>query len=429
MRKTAGLDPEDVYFKKTVPLNFRKQSLVFRTSQELFSSHDIDQGTRFLLRTIAEAGYPAAGYVLDLGCGYGPLGLTLKKLCPGSFVHMTDRDALALEYTSQNAVLNGLEGVEVYGSLGYDDIRRNAFDLIVSNIPGKAGEKVIAGLLKETRFHLTPAGVAAIVVVSPLDELAGGVLAETPGMEVILKETRSAHSVFHFRSGGKPATAENNPDALEREPRRVDFQASHPGAFEWGLYERDRQVFRFSGIDYTMQTAFGLPEFDSLDYRSEMLMKALAGQPRKDVLKACVFNPGQGHTAVMLWNLYHPQNITLIDRDLLALRYAGLNLRSNGCPAENINLFHQAGLSAVSGGEYNLIIALLREEEGERALELTLRQASAGLSGAGTLLVTAGSTAIARLTSFLRRYSLLRIQAREKWKGNGLLTLSIPPCS
>ena len=126
----------DVYIKKTLDFYHAGRSLKFNVSQDLFSSHQIDVGTARLLRSLVDA--PPFAKILDLGCGYGPLALTLKALYPESVVHAVDRDALAVDYTRQNAVLNGLAGVEVYGSLGYDDMLERDFDLIISNIPGKA---------------------------------------------------------------------------------------------------------------------------------------------------------------------------------------------------------------------------------------------------------------------------------------------------
>ena len=195
---------QDVYFKKIIPFNFRKQSLRFRTSQELFSSHDIDLGTRFLLRTVLEAGYPRPQRILDAGCGYGPLGLTLKKLYPDSLVHLFDRDALAVEYTRQNSELNGIPDVEVYGSLGYDDVKRNDFDLILSNIPGKAGEKVIRYLLEDAACYLSPGGIVAVVIVEPLEGLVASVLEESPDIEILLRRKRPGHAVFHYRFTRRP---------------------------------------------------------------------------------------------------------------------------------------------------------------------------------------------------------------------------------
>jgi 16S rRNA (guanine1207-N2)-methyltransferase len=155
----------DAYFHKTVTFRAGKNNLKFRTSQALFSSFDIDTGTRFLLRSIADAGYRPQ-QVLDLGCGYGPIGLTLKRLFRESTVHMVDRDALAVDYARQNAELNGINDVEIYGSLGYDDIKRNDFDLVAANIPGKAAPVVMEYLLKEARHYLAPSGLMSIVVVA-----------------------------------------------------------------------------------------------------------------------------------------------------------------------------------------------------------------------------------------------------------------------
>ena len=90
---------EDIYFHKTFNYRAFGCDFRFRTSQELFSSHDIDTGTRFLLRCIVENDLHKSKQILDLGCGYGPLGVVLKKLNPEAEVHMVDRDALAVMYS------------------------------------------------------------------------------------------------------------------------------------------------------------------------------------------------------------------------------------------------------------------------------------------------------------------------------------------
>ena len=63
---------QDVYFKKEVELEFEGNSLRFRVAQDLFSSFDVDVGTRQLLRSLAQVDRADFGKVLDLGCGYGP---------------------------------------------------------------------------------------------------------------------------------------------------------------------------------------------------------------------------------------------------------------------------------------------------------------------------------------------------------------------
>ena len=59
------------------------------------------------------------GFVLDVGCDYGPLELRLLKLDKRRTVHLVDRDALAVDFTQQNAALNNLHKLSIYGILGY----------------------------------------------------------------------------------------------------------------------------------------------------------------------------------------------------------------------------------------------------------------------------------------------------------------------
>jgi 16S rRNA (guanine1207-N2)-methyltransferase len=394
---------EDVYFHKTVTLRSGRELLEFRTSQGLFSSYEIDTGTRFLLRSLMESRY-APKQILDLGCGYGPLGLSLKKIYPGSTVQMVDRDALAIEYSRQNAKINGLEGVAIYGSLGYDDVKETDFDLIVSNIPGKAGEKVIAYLLREARFYLTPGGMAAIVVVGVLESPVTKILEDTAGCEILVRRKRSGHAIFHYKFD-EPSLAKPDRSALER-----------------GIYHRNDITMRLDDLEYSIQSAYGLPEFDNLSYSSEMLISTLNEIQGRGIRRAAVFNPGQGHTAIAAWKIIHPQNIELVDRDLLALRYSRLNLIENGCPPEKISMRYQVGLKRKDNDKCDFIAGVLKDESKEVNL-LTLKQATEELSTSGTIMMAASSTAITRLADYIEAKRQLRIRSRERRRGHSLLVL------
>jgi 16S rRNA (guanine1207-N2)-methyltransferase len=396
----------DVYYHKTITFRAWKQNLQFRTSQQLFSSHDIDRGTKFLLRTIVEADYPKFKRILDVGCGYGPLGLTLKCLYRDSLVHLLDRDALAVEYTRQNVELNGLTDVEIYGSLGYGDVKRNDFNLIVYNIPDHAGETVITYLLREARYYLAPGGIVSIVVVAPLEEMVTKILEETPGVTIILKRNQSRHVVFHYKFSDAITPLPPTQNALER-----------------GVYHRNDIVIRHGKLEYKMQTANGLPEFDSLSYGSEMLINALDEAEGGVINHAVVFNPGQGHVAVALWKYSSPKSITLIDRDLLALRYAQRNLILNGCRPESISILHQVGLDPNFQGKIDLFIGSLRKEKGKAASLLTLDQMTERLADKGIIILSSGSTAITRLADYIESKGLLRIKTRERRRGYSLLLL------
>src|SRR5215211_6528045 len=76
--------------KKTVTLEWAGLKLPFRVAQELFSSHEIDQGTKLLLRPLDHSALPADPVVLDFGCGYGPLGLAVKARTPRSEEHTSE---------------------------------------------------------------------------------------------------------------------------------------------------------------------------------------------------------------------------------------------------------------------------------------------------------------------------------------------------
>jgi 16S rRNA G1207 methylase RsmC len=320
---------------------------------------------------------------------------------------MADRDALAVDYALQNAELNSFTGVEACGSLGYDGITKRDYDLIVSNIPGKAGEPVITYLLREAQFYLKPGGLAAVVVVTPLETLAAKILAETPGVEVILKRDRPGHTVFHYRFTGAAAPV----------PEKTSF--------ERGIYHRQEVRIKYDKLTYPMQTAYGLPEFDSLSYDTEILLESLKGFTNKAFRRAAVFNPGQGHVPVILWRYFRPQAITLADRDLLALEYSRYNLLQHGCTAEQISLSHRPGPLMEIDSACDLIAGVLPEENKE-ALQLTLERAAGFLNAKGLLVISGTSTAITRLETYVATRKDLSAKGRERWRGYSVLVMEKP---
>ena len=338
----------DVYFKQFLTFRFWKQELHFRVSQDLFSSHQVDVGTQFLLRAIKELGLGQHSKILDLGCGYGPIGLVLKKLNETARVHMVDSDALAVEFSRQNAELNGISRVSVYGSLGYDDVRSRDFDLIASNIPAKAGEVVISHLLRDAVHFLRPGGVVAIVVVESIERMVEEILRNSPGINLLLKRNRRGHVAFAYQFADyrrEDPTPES--DALRR-----------------GVYNRDRTTVTTGVQQLPVDVAWGLPEFETPSFRNCLLIEFLSKGPWSEIDSAAVFNPGQGHMAVVLSKLLRPRSIHLVDRDLLALRYAKHNLIRNGFPEENVTLTHQVGLDCVADKPVQVLAGVVREDEG-----------------------------------------------------------------
>ena len=109
--------------------------------------------------------------VVDLGCGYGPIGLTLAKLAPKGEVHLVDKDYLAIEFTLKNAQANHLDNVKAYLSNGLSNVPAGQkFDIIVSNVPAKIGTELLQIFLHDAHEHLNPGGKLYIVTVSGLKE-------------------------------------------------------------------------------------------------------------------------------------------------------------------------------------------------------------------------------------------------------------------
>lgn len=132
--------------------------LLFDTDAGVFSRGELDAGTELMIRALP----PLAGSVLDLGCGWGPLGLFVKARNPGIELTCADINERAAALTSANAALNGL-ACRVLQSDGFAAIE-GRFDAVLTNPPIRAGKKVIYSLFEQARAHLAPGGALYIVI-------------------------------------------------------------------------------------------------------------------------------------------------------------------------------------------------------------------------------------------------------------------------
>ncbi len=183
----------DVYFKKEIVYPFKGQEFKFDVAETLFSTFAIDHGTDVLIRAIV-SNNPKS--ILDIGCGYGPLGIILAKSNPQAEIIMVDRDLLAVRYTEYNIEKNKVTNATAKGSLGTEEIKDKTFDLIVSNIPAKIRDEAIAEeFIVKPYGLLNPGGEYWIVVVSALNRLVPRVCAEN-NIKISKIRKRSGHTVY-----------------------------------------------------------------------------------------------------------------------------------------------------------------------------------------------------------------------------------------
>lgn len=174
------------------------QSLSFVTTWGLFSPRAIDEGTDLLAKYLEITPDAAC---LDLGCGYGPLGLVLAKMAPRGSAHMVDKDFVAVDYAAKNAELNGLTNTQSYLSNGFSHVPAGQkFDVIVSNIPAKIGSELLSIFLNDAYDRLNPGGQLYVVTISGLKEYMKRNLNEVFGNYEKLKQSKTYTAAKALRS-------------------------------------------------------------------------------------------------------------------------------------------------------------------------------------------------------------------------------------
>ncbi len=143
---------------KEITLYYEGEAYPFITDHGVFSKSKLDYGTNLLLKTSMES---LEGKVLDLGCGYGPVGVLVylhrKIICD-----MVDVNERALDLARKNLTRNHAKG-NVFTSDGFSKIHED-YDAILLNPPIRRGKEVIYKLFEDAKEHLTPSGRLLIVI-------------------------------------------------------------------------------------------------------------------------------------------------------------------------------------------------------------------------------------------------------------------------
>ena len=129
------------------------------TDAGVFSRDGLDMGTRILLEALP----PLSGRILDLGCGWGPVGTALGRKYPDAQILLSDVNERAVELAGRNLRSNGVTNAAVVQGDGYEAVE-GRFDAIVLNPPIRAGKGVIYALFEGARAHMTDGGALYIVI-------------------------------------------------------------------------------------------------------------------------------------------------------------------------------------------------------------------------------------------------------------------------
>ncbi|MFF3924735.1 class I SAM-dependent methyltransferase [Paenibacillus lactis] len=153
--------PETAHDRKELKAELRGHSLRFISDAGVFSKSGIDYGSRVLIDAMEFA--PDAS-VLDVGCGYGPIGLTAARLAPQGHVTMIDINSRAVELARENARLNGITNVTILESDLFAAVRDQAFDVVLTNPPIRAGKETVHTIFAEAWNHLRQGGQLWVVI-------------------------------------------------------------------------------------------------------------------------------------------------------------------------------------------------------------------------------------------------------------------------
>jgi 16S rRNA (guanine1207-N2)-methyltransferase len=155
---------EQHYFSKSPAVASRRRIIhailrgrewTFRTDRGVFSPAGVDAGSRLLAEAMS---LDPSDDVLDLGCGYGVLGLVAAALAPSGHVVMVDLNARAVALAKENAALAGLKNVEVLHGDGTAPVADRQFDVIITNPPIRAGKAQLHRLFRESYDRLRGTG-------------------------------------------------------------------------------------------------------------------------------------------------------------------------------------------------------------------------------------------------------------------------------
>ncbi len=183
---------QDISFSATLA----SQTLRFKSTWGIFSPREIDAGTHLLMKYME---IKPEDDCFDLGCGYGPIGLTMAKLAPQGQTLLVDKDFMAVFYSNKNAKLNNISNAKAILSNGFQHIDHDLkFNVIASNVPAKVGKEMMSLMLHDAYQHLKTDGRLYLVTINGLRQYMKRNLKEVFGNYKKIKQgkTYTVHLAF-----------------------------------------------------------------------------------------------------------------------------------------------------------------------------------------------------------------------------------------
>lgn len=155
-------NPNSKHDEKQINFDIFNHKFFFTTDNGVFSKRGIDFGSALLIKNANLNDLPT-GPILDLGCGYGSVGIILGHQFPNRFFHMTDVNNRALELANKNVKSNGIKNSQIYQSSVYDSIETQ-FAGIITNPPVRAGKKIVSEMIEQSFDYLLDHGSLFVVL-------------------------------------------------------------------------------------------------------------------------------------------------------------------------------------------------------------------------------------------------------------------------
>lgn len=153
--------PGAAHDRRVLEATLRGKVFRFTSDAGVFSKTGIDYGSRVLIEAMD---IREDAQVLDVGCGYGPMGLSAAYLASKGHVTMIDVNERAIQLAKENAKLNGIKNVTILESDLFSSVKGKMFDVILTNPPIRAGKSTVHTIFEEALEHLNTNGTLWIVI-------------------------------------------------------------------------------------------------------------------------------------------------------------------------------------------------------------------------------------------------------------------------